>query len=174
MSEVSLETESGKTSPEDPQMDCEEADKEKEGLSEDLKQESANDSSGGEDTADVMYEINIDDEENAEVRDKDVQEEDEGAQNKSVVSVASGGHETKHVETTETPEENGDSHPENKVTFKPHFEIGLLTSLLCSILLLQWPSVGVVVAVSFLFNQWTTLNLSLGFSSEMIYCGLEL
>ena len=115
MSEVSLETESGRTSPEDLQMDCEEADKGKESLSEDLKQESANDSGGGKDTADVLYEININsDEENMEIR-----EEDKGPPNKIVVSVASGGDEIKqHVETAETAEENGDSHSETKVTFR--------------------------------------------------------
>ncbi|XP_061575216.1 arfaptin-1 isoform X2 [Cololabis saira] len=118
MSEVSVETESGRISAEDPQVDCEESDKEKESLSEDLKQESINGSSGGEETPEVLYEININsDEEHAEFRDKEVQGEDEGLPDEKAASVASGGHEIKqHVETTEAPEENGDSHSETKVS----------------------------------------------------------
>ncbi|KAM6940566.1 arfaptin-1 isoform 2-T2 [Xenentodon cancila] len=118
MSEVSVETESGRISAEDPQVDCGESDTEKESLSEDLKQESINGSSGGEETADVLFEININsDEENTKFRDKDVQEEDEGSPNEKAASVASGGHEIKqHVKTTDAPEENGDSVSETKVS----------------------------------------------------------
>ncbi len=131
MSEVSLEAESGKTSAEDPQMDCEEADKAGERLSEDVEQESVENSSATDDRDEVLYDIDIDsDEENVENGDRDVQMEDEGIQSEGVVScsgsdaahmsdgVENGGHETnRHVETAETPEESGDSHTETKVTF---------------------------------------------------------
>ncbi|XP_037620992.1 arfaptin-1 isoform X2 [Sebastes umbrosus] len=129
MSEVSLEAESGKTSAEDSQMDCEGVvNKAEASLSEDEKEESVDDSRGGEDIDDVLYDIDIDSaEENAENSDKAVQEEDEGIQRESVVtcsdgdaahvsdSVENGGHETNHhIETAETPEESGDSHTETK------------------------------------------------------------
>ncbi|XP_074485696.1 arfaptin-1 isoform X3 [Sebastes fasciatus] len=129
MSEVSLEAESGKTSAEDSQMDCEGVvNKAEASLSEDEKEESVDDSRGGEDIDDVLYDIDIDSaEENAENGDKAVQEEDEGIQRESVVtcsdgdaahvsdSVENGGHETNHhIETAETPEESGDSHTETK------------------------------------------------------------
>nr|XP_046274065.1 arfaptin-1 isoform X2 [Scatophagus argus]XP_046274073.1 arfaptin-1 isoform X2 [Scatophagus argus] len=92
MSEVSLEAESGRTSAEDPQMDCEEeADKAEESLKN---------------------------------SDKDVQEEDDGIQSKSVVTCGDGdaahkadsvdneAHETNHH--AETPEESGDLRTETK------------------------------------------------------------
>ncbi|XP_070683841.1 arfaptin-1 isoform X2 [Pempheris klunzingeri] len=118
MSEVSLEAESGKTSAEDPQMDCEEADKAEESLSEDVKQESVDDSR--DDRDEELYDIDIDSaEENGD--------EDEGVRSESVVtrcdsdaahmsdSVDKGAHETNHhVETAETPKEGGDSHDEIK------------------------------------------------------------
>ncbi|XP_008295209.1 arfaptin-1 isoform X1 [Stegastes partitus] len=119
MSEVSLEAESGKTSAEDPQMDCEEADKAEDSLSEDLQEESVDLNRGGDDKADVLYDIDIDsDGEKAEASDKDVEEEeDEGIQSKNVVSgsVDNGEREAEHhVETAETPEESEDSHTETK------------------------------------------------------------
>ncbi|XP_030275209.1 arfaptin-1 isoform X2 [Sparus aurata] len=129
MSEVSLEAESRNTSAEDPQMDCEEeADKAEESLSEDVKQESVDNSREGEDRDEVLYDIDIDSAgENAENSGEDVQEEDEGVKSESVVthsdsdaahvsdSVDNGRHETNHhVETAETPEESGDSHTETK------------------------------------------------------------
>lgn len=132
MSEVSLEAESRNTSAEDPQMDCEEeADKAEESLSEDVKQESVDNSREGEDRDEVLYDIDIDSAgENAENSGEDVQEEDEGVKSESVVthsdsdaahvsdSVDNGRHETNHhVETAETPEESGDSHTETKVIF---------------------------------------------------------
>lgn len=121
MSEVSLEAESGKTSAEDPQMDCEEADKAEESLSEELKEESVDSSGGGDDKADVLYDVDIDsDEEKAEVSNKVVKEEDEGIQVENGVSssVDNGEHETEHhVERAETPEESEDSHTETKVMF---------------------------------------------------------
>ncbi|XP_041838825.1 arfaptin-1 isoform X2 [Melanotaenia boesemani] len=117
MSEVSLEAESAKASAEDPQKDCEAAE---ESLSKDVKQESADNSNGGENKADVLYDVNIDsDEENAESSSKDVQEKNEGTHNENRLSdsVDSRGQEAKHhVETTETPEESGDFHLETKVT----------------------------------------------------------
>lgn len=116
-------------------MDCEEADKAEESLSEDVKQEESVDSaSERDDTDDVLYDIDIDSaEENPENGDKAVQEkEDEGIQRESVVtrsdsdaahlsdSVENEGRETNHhVETAETPEESGDSHDETKVIFIP-------------------------------------------------------
>lgn len=128
MSEVSLETETGKTSAEDSQMDCEGVYKAEESLSEDVKQESVDISRGGGDRDDVLYDIDIDSaEENAENSDEAFQEEDEGIQRESVVtcsdsdaahvsgSVEHGGHKTNHhVETAETPEESGDSHTQTK------------------------------------------------------------
>ncbi|XP_040003359.1 arfaptin-1 isoform X2 [Xiphias gladius] len=128
MSEVSLEAESGRISAEDPQMDCEEADKAEESLSEDVKQERADNSRERDCTDEVLYDIDIDSaEENAADSDEDVQREDEGTQSESVVmcrdgvaaqisgSVERGGHETNHhVDSAETPEESGDSHTETK------------------------------------------------------------
>lgn len=117
MSEVSLEAESGKTSSEEPQMDCEEDGKAEESLSKELKQESVDSSSVRED--DVMYDIDINsDEENAESSNRKGQEaHDEGIQSETLASgrVADRGHETKRsVETAETPQESGDTHTETK------------------------------------------------------------
>ncbi|XP_041822657.1 arfaptin-1 isoform X1 [Chelmon rostratus] len=120
MSEVSLEAESGKTSAEDPQMDCEDAE---ESLSEDGKQESVDNSKGGDGRDEVLYDIDIGSaEESAENSDQDV-----GVQSESVVtcrdsdaahmsdSVDNERQETNHHgEAAETPEESGDSHPETK------------------------------------------------------------
>lgn len=128
MSEVSLEAESGKTSAEDPQMDCEDAE---ESLSEDGKQESVDNSKGGDGRDEVLYDIDIGSaEESAENSDQDVQKEAEGVQSESVVtcrdsdaahmsdSVDNERQETNHHgEAAETPEESGDSHPETKVIF---------------------------------------------------------
>lgn len=116
MSDVSLEAESGTTSAEDPQQDCEEADKAKESLSEDLTPESVDSSRDAEDREDVLYDIDIDsDEDRVGSPEKDVQ--DEGSQSVSAVS-GSVGKEAKHrVESSETPEENGDSRSETKVIF---------------------------------------------------------
>ncbi|XP_006796194.1 arfaptin-1 [Neolamprologus brichardi] len=117
MSEVSLEAESGKTSSEEPQMDCEEDGKAEESLSKELKQESVDSSSVRED--DVMYDIDINsDEENAESSNRKGQKaHDEGIQSETLASgrVADRGHETKRsVETAETPQESGDTHTETK------------------------------------------------------------
>lgn len=134
MSEVSLEAESGKTSAEDPQMVCGEADKAEGSLSQDVNQESVDSSKGSDDGDEVLYDIDIDSaEENPENSDEDVQKEDESVQSESVVtccaseashmsdSVDNGGHEANHHgETAETPEESGDSHTETKVTFYLH------------------------------------------------------
>ncbi|GAA6234976.1 arfaptin-1 [Lates japonicus] len=133
MSEVSLEAESGRTSAEDPQVNCEEADETEESLSEDVKQQSVDNSRGSDGTDEVLYEIDIDSaEENAENGDKAGQNEDEGVQRKSAVTCRDGdaahmsgsvdkeGLETNHhVEKAEaeTPEESGDSHTETKVIF---------------------------------------------------------
>uniref|UniRef100_A0A3Q2XD70 ADP-ribosylation factor interacting protein 1 (arfaptin 1) n=1 Tax=Haplochromis burtoni TaxID=8153 RepID=A0A3Q2XD70_HAPBU len=117
MSEVSLEAESGKTSSEEPQMDCEEDGKAEESLSKELKQESVDSSSVREE--DVMYDIDINsDEENAESSNRKGQKpHDEGIQSETLASgrVADRGHETKRsVETAETPQESGDTHTETK------------------------------------------------------------
>lgn len=128
MSEVSLEAESRKTSTEDPQMDSEEeADKAEESLSEDVKQESVDNSRGGDERDEVLYDVDIDStEENAEHFDNDAQKEDEGIQSESVVThtdsdaaqmsetLENGKHETNHVDTAESQEESGDSHTETK------------------------------------------------------------
>lgn len=130
MSEVSLEAESGKTSTEDPQMDCKEADETEESLNEGVVQESVDTSRGKDGSDEVLYDIDIDSaEEHSEHSDKDVQKEDEGIQSESAVtcsdgdaaaahmtgSVDNGGHETNHQ--VETPEESGDSRTETKVIF---------------------------------------------------------
>ncbi|KAM6942227.1 arfaptin-1 isoform 1-T1 [Lycodopsis pacificus] len=128
MSEVSLEAESGKTSPEDSQMDCEGAEKSEESLSEDEKQESVDDSRRRDATDDVLYDVDIDSaEENAGNGGEAILEADEGIQRESAVtcsdsdaahmsdSVEHEGQETnRHVESAETPEESGDSHTETK------------------------------------------------------------
>ncbi|KAM9769573.1 arfaptin-1 isoform 2-T3 [Menidia menidia] len=116
MSEVSLEVEAEKASAEDPQMDCEEADKAEGSLSEDQRQESADGSDGGEAVADVLYDININsDEESAESSDKDVRQEGRGAKSALSRGVDAGGHEAKRpAEMTEAPEESGESHSETQ------------------------------------------------------------
>ncbi|XP_035492057.1 arfaptin-1 isoform X2 [Scophthalmus maximus] len=128
MSELSLEAESGRTSAEDPQMDCEEADKAEESLSQDVKQGSVDDSRGRGSTDEVLYDIDIDSgEENAENGDEDAQKEDEDTRSESVATCRDGdaapesgsvdkwGRETNHhVDTAETPEESGDSHTETQ------------------------------------------------------------
>lgn len=150
MSEVSLEAESGKTSSEEPQMDCEEDGKAEESLSKELKQESVDSSSVRED--DVMYDIDINsDEENAESSNRKGQKpHDEGIQSETLASgrVADRGHETKrNIETAETPQESGDTHTETKVTFtftlnnRPVLALPLCSRSCCHFvldLLLRW------------------------------------
>ncbi|XP_029986836.1 arfaptin-1 isoform X2 [Sphaeramia orbicularis] len=123
MSEVSLEAESGNTSAEDPQMDCEEADKAVESLSEDVKQENVDSSDWKDDRAGVLYDIDIDSaEENAESKDKDVEEEEEGIQSERVqcsegeaaYTTGSVDNGERRTETPETPEESGESHTQTK------------------------------------------------------------
>ncbi|KAM4750643.1 arfaptin-1 isoform 3-T5 [Anableps anableps] len=110
MSEVSLEAVSGKTSAEDPQKDCEEADKTEESLSEDVTPEIVPSSGEGENKADVLYEININsDEDNTESCSKDVQAKDEGARLGNVVSSRVGSEAKPQGKSTETPQGNGDS-----------------------------------------------------------------
>ncbi|XP_034388231.1 arfaptin-1 isoform X1 [Cyclopterus lumpus] len=126
MSEISLETESGKTSSEDSEMDCEGAEKSEASLSKDEKQESVDNSRRRDDKDDVLYDIDIDSaEENAEKNgDEAILEADEGIQRESAVTctdsvaahvsdrVEHGGQETDHH--VETPEESGDSDTETK------------------------------------------------------------
>ncbi|XP_071770574.1 arfaptin-1 isoform X1 [Centroberyx gerrardi] len=135
MSEVSLEAESGKTSAEDLQMDCKEADKTEESLSEDVKQENVDDYSEGDDRDEVLYDIDIDSvNDDVEETDQDVEKGDEGVQeSESEVTHSEGNAEYSgdaahmtgsvddgengtdhHIETTETPEENGDSRTQTK------------------------------------------------------------
>ncbi|XP_008402643.1 arfaptin-1 isoform X1 [Poecilia reticulata] len=115
MSEVSLEAESGKTSAEDPQRDCEEADETEESLSEDVPPEVAPSSRGGEDKADVLYEININsDEETAESSSKDAQGQDEGPLSGTVASSRVGSGAKLQAESAGTPKGNGDSLSETK------------------------------------------------------------
>lgn len=122
MSEVSLEAQSGTTSAEDPQVDCEDADKAEESFSEDVILKSADNDRGRDVSDEVMYDIDINSaEENAENSDKDVQKEHEGAQSKSVVTCRDGdpAHRSGSVDNgiQEAPEESGDSHTEAKVIF---------------------------------------------------------
>ncbi|XP_023189439.1 arfaptin-1 isoform X2 [Xiphophorus maculatus] len=115
MSEVSLEAESGKTSAEDPQRDCEEADETEESLSEDVPPEVAPSSRGGEDKADVLYEIDINsDEETAESHSKDAQVQDEGPLSGTVASSRVGSGAKLQAESARTPKGNGDSLSETK------------------------------------------------------------
>lgn len=115
MSEVSLEAVSGKASADDPHKDCEEPDKAEEGsLSEDVTPETERSSREGEDKADMLYEININsDEENAESCSKAVQEKDGG----TVVSSSVGSGAKHQGEAAEAPKENGESLSETKVIF---------------------------------------------------------
>lgn len=135
MSEVSLGAESGKTSAEDPQVDCEKADKVEEGFGEHVKEESIGSSRG---RGEEMYDIDIDSAE--EDGDKHVQKEDEGFQSEGVVtcgdglaahkssSVDFGGQGTNHhVETAENMDESEDSDNEAKVIL-----LFLSLSSLCS------------------------------------------
>ncbi|TNN89736.1 hypothetical protein EYF80_000339 [Liparis tanakae] len=128
MSENSLEAESGKTSTEDSEMDCEGVNKSEESASEDEKQASVDDSRRRDDKDEVLYDVDIDSgDENAEKSGGEaVPEADEGVQGQSAVTCGDGGgdahvsdsveNETdRHVETAETPEESGDSH--TKVIF---------------------------------------------------------
>lgn len=132
MSEVSLEAELEKTSAEDLHVDNEEDGRTEEGLSEAVKQESVDGSSGGDDRDEVLYDIDIDSpEECAGNSDRDLEEEEEkdkGVQIENEVKyrdddaaqvsnrVETGEQETNHhVERTETPEESGESHTETKV-----------------------------------------------------------
>ncbi|XP_034544334.1 arfaptin-1 isoform X2 [Notolabrus celidotus] len=134
MSEVSLEADSGKTSAEDPQVDYEEDGRAEESLSEGVKQENVDDSSGGDDRDEELYDIDIDTpEECAQDSDRDVEEkveEDEGVQIESEVTyrdddaatqvtdrVESGEQEMNHhVERAETPAEREEPHTETKVS----------------------------------------------------------
>ncbi|XP_026216031.1 arfaptin-1 isoform X2 [Anabas testudineus] len=114
MSEVSLEAESGKTSAEDPQVDCEDADKVEEGFSEDVKVESADNNSGRDVSAEVMYDIDINSsDENAEKR-----AERESIQKTSVVMQRDGdpAHKSGTVDNggQEAPQESEDSDTEAK------------------------------------------------------------
>uniref|UniRef100_A0A8C6ME23 ADP-ribosylation factor interacting protein 1 (arfaptin 1) n=1 Tax=Nothobranchius furzeri TaxID=105023 RepID=A0A8C6ME23_NOTFU len=104
MSEVSLEAESGKTSAEDPQQECEEADKAKESLSEDPTPKSVDSSAGGEDRADVLYDVDINSNEDDE---KDVQVL-VGAHGVGSGRVGSGGMEAR-LRAAETPVGNRES-----------------------------------------------------------------
>jgi len=120
MSENSLEAESGKTSTEDSEMDCEGVKKSEESASQDDERESVDDSRRRDD--EVMYDVDIDSaDENAEKSgDEAVPEADEAVRWQSAVtygdSVENGGQETdRHVEAADTPEESGDSH--TKVIF---------------------------------------------------------
>lgn len=122
MSEVSLEAQSGKTSAEDPQVDCEDADKAEESFSEDVKLKSADNDRGRDVSDEVMYDIDINStEENAKNNDKDVQKEHEGAQSKSVVKCRAGDPARRSGSVDngiqQAPEESGDSDTEAKVIF---------------------------------------------------------
>ncbi|KAM4750642.1 arfaptin-1 isoform 2-T4 [Anableps anableps] len=121
MSEVSLEAVSGKTSAEDPQKDCEEADKTEESLSEDVTPEIVPSSGEGENKADVLYEININsDEDNTESCSKDVQAKDEGARLGNVVSSRVGSEAKPQGKSTETPQGNGDSETKESTMADSH------------------------------------------------------
>ncbi|XP_037326911.2 arfaptin-1 isoform X1 [Pungitius pungitius] len=122
MSEVSLEAESGKTSAEDPQMDCERAEKSEESLSDSDKQESVDDGRRRDDTDEVLYDIDIDSA--GENCDEATLEEDEGVQRASAAALGAahmsdsveneGQGIIRHVEATETPLEGGGSLTEPK------------------------------------------------------------
>ncbi|XP_047435004.1 arfaptin-1 isoform X2 [Mugil cephalus] len=124
MSEVSLEAESGKTSAETPQMDCENAEKAEESLSEDLEQDSVDNSGGRGDKTDVMYDIDIDgNEDEAEAGGKDVLKEDGGIERENVLagSVDNGIRETtRHVERAKAPEDNHSETKENTMAEESH------------------------------------------------------
>lgn len=169
MSEISLEAESGKTSAEDSQKDCEEeADKAEESLSEDVIQESVDGGRGEDDGDRVMYDIDIDGgEENAENSQRDAQAVDEGVRSEPggtcsdseavhvSHSVDSGDkHETnRHAETAEAPEESGESCAETQVIFTSTLG-NQPTPLLCSCLVWLFGSLfALMLVASFLHNQ---------------------
>ncbi|XP_040041646.1 arfaptin-1 isoform X2 [Gasterosteus aculeatus] len=122
MSEVSLEAESGKTSAEDSQMDCERDEKSEEGWSDREEQESVDDSRQGGDTDEVLYDIDIDSA--GENGDEATLEEDEGVQRASAAPLGAarmsdsveneGQGIIRHVEAAETPLESGGSRTETK------------------------------------------------------------
>ncbi|KAL6110924.1 arfip1 [Pungitius sinensis] len=122
MSEVSLEAESGKTSAEDPQMDCERAKKSEDSLSDSEKQESVGNGRRRDDTDEVLYDIDIDSA--GENCDEATLEEDEGVQRASAAALGAahmsdsveneGQGIIRHVEATETPLEGGGSLTEPK------------------------------------------------------------
>lgn len=122
MSEVSLEAQSGKTSADDPQVDCENADKAEESFSEDVKLKSADNDRGRVVSDEVMYDIDINStEENSENCDRDVQKEYEGAQSERVVTCSDGdparGSGSIGNGIQEASEESGDTRTEAKVMF---------------------------------------------------------
>lgn len=151
MSEVSLEAESGKTSAEDPQVDCEDADKVEEGFSEDVKVESADNNSGRDVSAEVMYDIDINSsDENAEKR-----AERESIQKTSVVMQRDGvpAHKSGTVDNggQEAPQESEDSDTEAKVIF---------TVILVNQLLLALPYCASVAVLILIYCGGGHMNLS--------------
>lgn len=128
-SEVSPEAELGKTSAKHTRVDCvKEANQAEDALNEDEKEESLDSSRGVDGEDEVMYDIDIDtDDENAEERDGDVRREDEvswnghgeACSNPDAAcmsgSVDDEGHGIKPQ--AEAPEEREESHTESKVMF---------------------------------------------------------
>lgn len=153
-SEVSPEAEVGRNSARHPQVDCvKEADEAEETVNEDEKEESVDSSRGVDGEDEVMYDIDIDaDDENAEGSVGDVRREDEVSWSGHEEacsdpdagcmsgSVDDEGHRIK--QQAQAPGEREESHPESKVMFQlvvdgpalPFQSVGALVvvaSLLC-------------------------------------------
>lgn len=128
-SEVSPEADVGKNSAKHPQVDCvKEADEAEETVNEDEKEESVDSNRGVDGEDEVMYDINIDaDDENAEGSVVDIRRGDEvswsgheEACSDPDAACMSGsvdeGHRIK--QQAEAPGEREESHPESKVMFQ--------------------------------------------------------
>lgn len=124
-SEVSPKADLGKTSGKPSQVDCvKEVDKAGETLDEDIKEEGEDSSTGGDGADEVMYDIDIDsDNEKTGRRDRDIQKEGEASSHEEACSdngaacmsgsVDDEGHGIK--QQAEAPEEREESHTEPKV-----------------------------------------------------------
>ncbi|KAM8842989.1 arfaptin-1 isoform 1-T1 [Synchiropus picturatus] len=122
MSDVSLEAESQKTSPEDSEVDYKEAEETEESLSEDVEQDR------GSLEDDGLYDVDINSEEEEEV----VQEEEKGIQSESAVLECDAAHvtngvenvgreENHHVDAEATRDERADSPSKEEITMAEEF-----------------------------------------------------
>ncbi|XP_053713217.1 arfaptin-1 isoform X2 [Synchiropus splendidus] len=122
MSDVSLEAESQKTSPEDSEVDYKEAEETEESLSEDVEQDR------GSLEDDGLYDVDINSEEEEEV----VQEEEKGIQSERAVLECDAAHvtngvenvgreENRHVDAEAPRDERADSPSKEEITMAEEF-----------------------------------------------------